>query len=112
VRTAYEQSANSVRTTREQRTNNARTAYEQRANYERELTRELRDAPLCYMLCYMLCCHYTLLHREQQESEEEVLPKPKKTKGVIKERPHSDKPLETSPQVLPSAFVVLITASY
>ena len=119
MRTAYEQSANSVRTTREQRTNNARTtrelranyartAYEQGANYERELTRELRDAPLCYMLC----CHYTLLHREQQESEEEVLPKPKKTKGVIKERPHSDKPLETSPQVLPSAFVVLITASY
>jgi len=40
-------SANSVRTKREQRTNNARTAYEQRANYERELTRELRDAPLC-----------------------------------------------------------------
>ena len=54
-------SANSVRTKREQRTNNARTAYEQRANYartayansyeqranyERELTRELRDAPL------------------------------------------------------------------
>ena len=43
-------SANSVRTKREQRTNNARTAYEQRANYERELTRELRDAPLCFSL--------------------------------------------------------------
>ena len=53
--------ANSALTKREQRTNNARTAYEQRANYartayassyeqranyERELTRELRDAPL------------------------------------------------------------------
>ena len=51
VRTAYEQRANSVRTTRELRANYARTAYansyEQRANYERELTRELRDAPLC-----------------------------------------------------------------
>ena len=33
---------------REQRTNNARTAYEQRVNYERELTRELRDAPLFF----------------------------------------------------------------
>jgi hypothetical protein len=44
-------SANSVRTTRELRANYARAAYansyEQRANYERELTRELRDAPLC-----------------------------------------------------------------
>ena len=43
-------SANRARTTREQRTNNARTAYEQRANYhanyERELTRELRGAPV------------------------------------------------------------------
>ena len=47
VRTAYEQRANSVRTTREQRANNARTTREQRTNYERELTRELRDAPLC-----------------------------------------------------------------
>ena len=36
ARTAYEQRASSVRTTRELR-----------ANYERELTRELRDAPVC-----------------------------------------------------------------
>ena len=50
MRTAYEQRANSVRTTRELRANYARAAYansyEQRANYERELTRELRDAPV------------------------------------------------------------------
>ena len=57
-----EQRKDSVRTTREQRTNNARPAYEQRANYarpayansyeqranyEREVTRELRGAPVC-----------------------------------------------------------------
>ena len=40
-----------VRAAYEQRANYARAAYansyEQRANYERELTRELRGAPLC-----------------------------------------------------------------
>ena len=45
-----EQRTNNARAAYEQRTNNARAAYansyEQRANYERELTRELRDAPL------------------------------------------------------------------
>ena len=50
MRTAYEQSANSVRTTRELRANYARAAYansyEQRANYGREVTRELRGAPV------------------------------------------------------------------
>jgi hypothetical protein len=38
ARTAYEQRASSVRTTRELR-----------ANYERELTRELRDAPVWFL---------------------------------------------------------------
>ena len=35
-----------VQTAQEQRANSARTTRELRANYERELTRELRDAPL------------------------------------------------------------------
>ena len=47
-RRVMEQRTNNARTTREQRTNYARTTRELRANYERELTRELRDAPLCY----------------------------------------------------------------
>ena len=39
-----------MRTAREQRTNNARTTRELHANYERELTRELRGAPVSRLL--------------------------------------------------------------
>ena len=76
MRTAYEQSANSVRTTREQRTNNARTTREQRtnsvrttrelrANYERELTRELRGAPVWYFKRTDKIPVYFIIHFEK-----------------------------------------------
>ena len=45
-----EQRTNNARAAYEKRANRVRTTRELRANYEREPTRELRGAPLCFLL--------------------------------------------------------------